>query len=421
MLVNTVIRSSSATLVLPFLVGFVFVALGDDLSAWVTANYWPSVTGSATFALPFVGAACAAVAAWEGARLRRGGVFGQAPVRSPLAITVPILLPVAAMGLLGMTAALIVSAAAADVGVGLPHLGITLVAAGILFANTLVGYLVGRTMPGVLAAPLALIGAFFFNAYPSSWSTYWLRHVVGGGLDSCCSVDAVIDQRAIVSGAVFAVAVCMAALFLIHRQGGTIAVAAALALTAAGFGTAGYIARDLPPDAVQPRPTSALICDGKQPTVCLWPEVEHRDLVQSESRKAVARLKEAGIRVPTTLTMAAKPEAGATKLGIATNGRPNDVPAGVASGLLPELPACALKGDAYPAAAALGPVAAWLYTTAGGPAQAVEGRFGPQEAALVQKVRGQSRAAQLDWYQSNMQAMKSCRTQPKLALAEGTP
>lgn len=421
MLVRTVIRSSSATLVLPFLIGFVFVALGDDLSAWVTAHYWPSATGNATFALPFVGAACAAVAAWEGARLHRGGVFDQAPVRSPLAITVPILMPVAAMGLLGMTAALLTSAAAADVGIGLPHLGITLVAAGVLLANTLAGHLIGRTMPGVLAAPLALIGAFFLNAYPSSWSTYWLRHVVGGGLDSCCSVDAVIDQRAIVSGGVFAAAVCLAALFLIHRRGGTIAVAAALVLTAGGFGAAGYIARDLTADAVQPRPTSALICDGNQPTICLWPEVEDRDMVQRESRKALARLKQAGIRVPTTLTMAAKPEAGATKLGIPTNLRANDVPAGVASGLLPEPPACALKGDPYPAAAAASPVAAWLYTTAGEPAQAVEGRFGPQEAALAQKVRKQPRAAQLDWYERNMQAMKSCRTQPQLTLAVGTP
>ncbi|WP_432093273.1 DUF7224 domain-containing protein [Streptomyces sp. bgisy100] len=421
MLLRTVIRSSSATFLLPFLLGFVFVALGDDLSAWGTAHYWPSATGRATFALPFVSAACAGTAAWEGARLRRGRVFDQAPVRGPLAVTLPLLLPVAALGLLGMLAALVISAAAADVGSGLPHLGILLVAGGVLVANTLAGYLVGRVIPGVLAAPLALIGGFFFNAYPSAWSVFWLRHLVGGGLDSCCSVDATVDPRALWSAGVFATAVCLAAIAVIHFRGRSGALAMAVALMTVGFGLAAYIAKDLGPEPVRARADDALICQGGgRPRICLWPELDDRAMVQRETHKAVGRLEQAGVRVPGTLTMAAHPGAGAAKLGIPSNPQPGDIPGGVASGLLPEPPACALNGAPYPAGHALGPVAAWLHTTAGEPVSAVAGRFGQPDAALAQQVLRQPRAAQVAWFQRNVTAMRSCGTQPQLRIAEGS-
>ncbi|TLQ42048.1 DUF7224 domain-containing protein [Streptomyces marianii] len=419
-LLRTTLRSSAATYVMPFLLGFVLVALGDDLSAWVTPHYWPSATGSSTFALPFVSAACAATAAWEGARLHRGAVFDQAPVRSPLAITVPVLLPVAVMGTLGMVTALLLSASAADTGWGIPDLGVILISLTVITANTLAGYLIGRTMSGVLAAPLALIAGFFLNAHPSSWSIYWLRHLVGGGLDSCCAADTVLDDRALWSAAVFTVAVCLAATLTIQRQGHVPALAAAVVLAASGFGLAAYIARDLGPEPVQARDTSALVCEGQQPRICLWPEVDDQPLVHREAAKSVDRLRKAGVSMPATLTMAQHPSPGTAKLGIPTNPRLADIPSGVASGLLPEPPTCALNGEPYPAAEAAGPVAAWLYATAGEPSDVVAGRFGPEEARLATAVMKQPRPAQLDWYERNRKALQSCSTPPQLAIA-GSP
>ncbi|MFI2214897.1 hypothetical protein [Streptomyces sp. NPDC020141] len=419
MLLRTLVRSSAATLVLPLLVGFVFLALSDDLSNWVTAHYWLSATGSSTFALPFVSAACAAVAAWEGARLNRGRVFAQAPVRGSWAITLPMLLPVMVMGLVAMGAALLISVMAAGLGAGVPHPGMLLVVTGVLASNILVGHLLGRVMPGVLAAPLALIGSFFLNAYPSSWSIYWLRHLVGGGLDSCCSVDSTVDERAVLSALVFTTGVCLGAALLVHRRGGMAALTAAVLLTAGGFATAAYIARDLTSEPVLPRATSALRCEGDRPQICLWPEVSDQGMVRREARTVVARLERAGIPAPHTLTMAARPPAGALKLGIPANPRAEDIPAGIASGLLPEPPACALDGEPFPAGIAAAPVASWLYATAGEPAQANAGRFGERETAFAQKVRKQPLAVQTDWYERNMKAMRHCGTQPQLGLAGG--
>ncbi|MER5888305.1 hypothetical protein ABT160_31175 [Streptomyces sp. NPDC001941] len=416
MLLRTLIRSSAATYLLPFLLGFVLIALNDDLSSWVTAHYWLSVTGTSTFTLPFVSAACAAVAAWEGARLHRGRVFDQAPVRSQLAISLPVLLPVAVMGLLGMLAALFAAASAADVGPGLPHPGILTVILGVLLANTLVGYIVGRVLSAVLAVPLALIGSFFAGAYPSSWSIFWMRHLLGGALDNCCAADGQVDARALAAPLVFTGAVIISALLLIQLRGRTVTLAAAAVVTAAGIAGAGYLARDLGPDPVTARPTSALQCQGEAPRICLWPEVEDPTGVARQTRAAVTRLTQAGLTVPTTLTMAAHPAAGAAKLGIATNPRPADIPGGVASGLLPtEPPQCARDGQPYPGGNAMIPLTAWLYATAGEPADSVAGRFGPQDFAVVQPVLKQPRDVQLAWYRTNLSALSSCGVQPQLA------
>ncbi|MEU7115046.1 hypothetical protein [Streptomyces sp. NPDC046182] len=416
MLLRTIARSSSATVLLPLLIGFVLLALGDDLSSWVTPHYWPSATGNAAFALPFVSAACAAGAAWEGARLTKGRVLDQVAVRGQVGIALPLLVPVLVMGVLGILVALFTSAVAADVPMGLPHFGILAVVLAMLVANTLVGYIVGRVMPGVLAAPLALIGSFFVTAYPASWSTFWPRYLVGGGLSSCCSLDTTIDTKALVGTAVFAAAVSCAALTLIHFRGRAVALGAAAALVAVGVGTSWSLVRDLGPEPLQARAAQALVCDeAAQPAVCLWPEVENPETVRQDARAAAARLVEAGVRIPPTLTMAAHPGKGALKLGIAPNPRSEDVAGGVASGLLPEPPACALEGP-YPAAAASGPVAAWLYATAGVPAETVAGRFGPQEGAFAQRVSKLPPREQLAWYEKNRAALRSCNTQPDLSI-----
>ncbi|MEE4594584.1 hypothetical protein V2J94_22310 [Streptomyces sp. DSM 41524] len=68
---------------------------------------------------------------------------------------------------------------------------------------------------------------------------------------------------------------------------------------------------------VTSRPTGDLVCDHGRPRICLWQEMDQRaDMVRTESRKAVARLRQAGIAVPATLTMADRPGPDETKLAI---------------------------------------------------------------------------------------------------------
>ncbi|GAA0534012.1 MULTISPECIES: DUF7224 domain-containing protein [Streptomyces] len=417
MLLRTIVRVSSGTRLLPFLAGFIVIALSDNLSEWVTPHYWLSATGTATLALSFVGPACAGAGAWEGSRLRRARISDQNAVRSPLAIAFPLLLPVFVMGVVGMAAALLVSAAAADVGFGMPNPGILAVEAVLIAANTLVGFVMGRLWAPIVAVPVTLIASFVANAYPVSWSIVWIRHLVGGGLQDCCMLDQSLDVWALVSAGAFGTGVSLSAAMLIQYRKAVPAIVAAAALLAAGFAGGAASAHGMGADPVTSRPTSDLECDHGQPHICLWPEMDHQaDMVRTETRKAVARLRQAGVAVPTTLTMADRPRSDETKLAIGPGITAVGVPTGVAAGLLPQSPACADNGERYPGADAYGPVGAWLSLTAGASPRSLTNRVAPPELALAQHVLKQSRQAQLAWYEHNTHAMRSCNERPQLGI-----
>ncbi|WP_413804260.1 hypothetical protein [Streptomyces sp. OE57] len=417
MLLRTVIRVSSGTRLLPILVGFIVIALGDNLSEWVTPHYWLSATGTASLALSFVGPACAGAGAWEGSRLRRARISDQNAVRSPLAIAFPLLLPVFVMGVAGMTAALLVSAAAADVGFGVPNFGILAVEAVLLAANTLVGFVLGRLWAPIIAVPLTLVASFVANAYPVSWSIVWIRHLVGGGLQDCCVLDQSLDVWALVSAGAFGTAVCLSAAVLIQYRKAAPAAVAAAALLAGGFAGGAASAHGIGADPVTSRPTSDLVCDHGRPRICLWPEMDHQaGMIRTESRKAVARLRQVGVTVPATLTMADRPGTDETKLAIGPGISAAGVPTGVAAGLLPQSPTCADNGEPYPAADAYGPVGAWLSLTAGASPTTLTNRVAPPELALAQHVLKQPRQTQLTWYERNTRAMRSCNATPQLDI-----
>ncbi|MFD7499821.1 hypothetical protein [Streptomyces sp. NPDC059850] len=417
MLLRTLLRLSSGTRLLPFLVGFIVLALGDNLSEWVTPHYWLSVTGNASLALTFVGPACAAAGAWEGSRIRRARLSDQSTVRSPLTVAVPLLLPVWTMGLIAMAAALLVSATAADVGIGMPNLGILAVEAVLLAANTLVGYLLGRLWAPVIAVPATLITSFVANAYPASWSILWIRHLVGGGLSDCCAIDQSLDSSALLSAGAVGVAVCLAAAVLI-RHGKTLpALLAASVLTCAGLAAGSASAHGMGADPVVSRPTSGLVCDHGRPRICLWPEMDGQAaMIRAQGHKAADKLRLAGVVVPATLTMADRPGRNEAKLAISPGTSTAGVATGVATGLLPPSPACSDNGAPYPAADAYNPVGAWLSLTAGASPHTLTNRVTPQELALAQHVLTQPRQAQLAWYERNTRAMRACNVRPHLAI-----
>ncbi|WP_405600770.1 hypothetical protein OG741_23030 [Streptomyces sp. NBC_01410] len=421
MLLRTLMRSSAATYVVPFLVVFVLVALGNDLTAWTTDHYWPSATANSTYAQPFIFTTCAALGAWEGARLTRGRVFKQASARSALGITAPILAPVVAGGVIAALVALFLSVGSADLGLGMPDVRVLGVELLLLIANTLVGHCIGRRWPAVISVPVVLVGAFICNAYPVAWSVLWVRHLVGAGLRNCCAVDQIMDPRALWSAAAFAVSLALACAVLINYRTSRQAVIVALALVMAGAGTAASAAYGLNADPVIARPTAGLICRGQGGVdVCLWPEVRDADMIRSETGKVIKALATAGVPTPAGFTMAASPAPGEAKLGVLPNAQAQDIPVGVVSGMMPSPPACASTGP-YPAGAARAPVAAWLLLTAGSSAETVTQQTGPMAAAVAQKVRQLPQATQLTWYQVNTRAMTTCTTKPQLVPVGGTP
>ncbi|MEU9102600.1 hypothetical protein [Streptomyces sp. NPDC048361] len=419
MRIRTMLRSSSALIVLPIVVVFVLAAIGTDMTSWTTAGYWPSATGSSTYALPFISTACAAMGAWEGARLTRGHVFSQVSVRSPLSISASVLVPVLAAGVIASLASLLLAAGSAGVGAGLPDLGILAAELVLLLANTLVGFCIGHRLPALISVPACLVGAFIVNAFPVSWSVLWLRHLVGGGLRGCCALDQVPDSHAVWSALLFAGGLSAACLVIINWRHLRPVFGVALAILIAGTGGAVATAHGLQADAASPRPQAALDCErGTATTVCLWPEVTNASTIRSETQKAVSKLQAFGIITPTTFTMVARPTAQEAKLGIGPNAGAQDVPPGVVGGLLPQPPACASQGP-YPAGEAVGPVAAWLMLTAGASENTLTVKAGPDATKLAHQIALMPKTEQLRWYAVNTAAMKTCTTKPQLIPVGG--
>ncbi|MFB6608509.1 hypothetical protein ACFCXR_33205 [Streptomyces noursei] len=421
MLWRTVLRSSSATWLAPLLAAFVALLVSDDLTANVTPSYWPSALGSASFALNFVAPACATAGAWEGARCTRGAVAHWAPARSGLGIAVPLLAPVFGLGALGMAVASALTISAGHPGAGMPPVGMVLVWLVILAAHTFAGFLLGRRLPLVISAPVALLLSFVVTAYPAAMEPLWLRHMVTGGLSSCCTLDQTPNWRAAASALVLAlgvIAAAVVALTVLDRRARTALIGAAVL---AGLVASGWLAYGLPADPVTARSTDELQCTSTTPKVCLWPEVNKPVMIRVTATDARHRLQQAGLTVPAELTMDSNPRPGAAFIGTWTDPTPSQVRMGLGVSLLPGQPPACADTQQFPGADAYVPTVAWLALTAGADPQDVANRFGPQDSAIAAKVRRAPPTQQLAWFTHNRQALNDCTTHPAPPPPAGTP
>ncbi|MFF2193516.1 hypothetical protein [Streptomyces sp. NPDC058157] len=418
----TLLRSSSATVLLPVLLCFNLLAVHANLRINVLKGYGPAVFGQAAYALPFVIAACAGSAAWEGARLRRAGVFDQAPVRGRLGIVLPVLVPVWLMGVSGLLAALVISAVASGAAPAPSHLGM-LGAEGLLAAAaTLTGYLAGRLLPGIVAAPVTLTAGFCLAAFPAAMDRAWPRQLVAGEFSMCCSTGSVIDPRAVWAPLIFAGGLCAAALLLVHRptpRNGALA----LLLAAAGAAAALPSAHGLGYYSVTARPDAELVCDtAGRPRVCLWPEVAADGRVVAQTRTFAARLEKAGVPMPATLTDTRTLGPGEARLGLRNHPRgAEDLASSLTSALLPPqgLPECARLTGRYPAIRASAPLSAWL-TAVALQSPPRPGQLSPDDTALVRQVLGAPHERQLAWFEYNREALTTCDRPALLTVPGGT-
>ncbi|MEU2452504.1 hypothetical protein ABZ605_20805 [Streptomyces sp. NPDC012765] len=412
MRIATLLRSSSAGLMLVLLAGYVLLLLSEPITMGTVPGYGPSVLGNASYTIPFAAAACAASGAWESARLRRGNVFGQTPSRSRLAIALPMLVPVWAMGVAGMLIAIGVAVSAAGTLPPFSHLGMFVVYALLMAAATLAGYLLGGRLPHLAAAPLAMVAGFCLTAFPGSWDTPWPRHLVAGAYDSCCSVGSVIDPVAVWAPLLFTGGIITACLLAIAQASRWKPLAALVAASVASV----FLVVNMDYDPVADRNPDALVCDtAGVPEVCLWPETPGRTRIAATTRTYSGRLKDAGLPVLSSLTQNRDLKPGQAGFGGKGQVREQDITANLANTLLPPIPECARTSHKYPAFPARGPLTAWLTAIATqAPPAPVQGRVSPDDAKLAQKVLTLPSDRQHAWYETNRAALTGCDQKPNL-------
>ncbi len=416
MLWRTVLRSSSATWLAPALAVFLAVFVQEDLLERVSYGSWLSALGSAGFALPFVAPACAAAGAWESTRLVRGRADRWLPSRSWLAVVFPLVTPVILLGVFGMVVASFFTIARAEPSVGGPSLGIIAMWVVVLAAHSMAGFLIGKRLPLVLAAPLALGLSFVLTAYPAAFEPLWLRHLVTGGLSECCSLNESLDWRGPGSAVVVALGVLVAALLMMTALSRAVRVSTALGALVAGLTGGVVLAQGLSAMPIVDRASTELHCEGSSPRICLWPEIAGSSLAEMVRENAIdARLRmiRAGLKVPATLTMSSKPGAGELYMGSWSQPTPTAVRSGIAGGLIPSgPPECWFSGQAYPGGAAFGPVDSWLTLTTGADATGLKDRYGPTDVALAVEVTKWAPSRQKAWFDYNSKSLRDCTTKP---------
>ncbi len=210
-----------------------------------------------------------------------------------------------------------------------------------------VGQALGRAMPEVVAAPVALLGSYAVLAFPRSFGDpLWLRHLAF--VDSCCNSPDQVSPRVIAAIATLATATVAAALLATlpgrRRAPGLLAAAVVLALA---WNLSTSLVNHLDWSPATPR-TGDIRCepsgDGE---VCAWPE---NAALLAELAAAWTTLQgtaqDHGLDLPTTVSERAQGQVvyGDGLISLTPQMSAEAVPEVLVTGALPSLDPCVVDG-----------------------------------------------------------------------------
>ena len=233
-------------------------------------NYGVAATAGATSSMVFLVGFVAMTAAWEAARLRRGGIWDAPHTRSRLDITIIAVTPSILLGavvLLGTVVAASVYGQA-----GMPEIRIVAVGFVAICSWSLVGFLAGLRLPMSVSLPSMLLAPFLWFAFVPALPVEWLRHLSGMYRD-CCRIGADIAPAALLAGLIMNVTIIVAALYAIGALRMRWSRIAATAMFVTGVMVSSAFAWNVGPIPEIARDPSALRCTEVGGTgLCLWPE-----------------------------------------------------------------------------------------------------------------------------------------------------
>ncbi len=388
----------------------------------VSDGYGTDATAAGTAALPFVGAICAACAAWDGSRLRRARVWGAPSVRSRVEMAFWSILPAVLAGCLAIGAAIGVQLLRSAAGP--PDLRLIAVAVLDLVAYGSAGFAAGVLLPFAVAGPLVIVATVFWLAFVPAMDPVWLRHMTGMfrdccGLQSDLAMDAVIASTVMNFGIIAAAALLVSGLARRARLGGSLAALSVAALVGVLFvGGMTYA-------PTVPRDPAALLCrEAGDARVCVWPEHEAR---LGEVAEIVADVRagwqQAGMTVPTHFTEAdptIAPE-GAVAFGFNARLSTRDVIIGdLARGKLPPFPDCP---GGYTGSIAFEYLEAWYAATGGMSSDEMEVRYTyptdpfPTTFSVLDQLPSVSPEVRRDWIARAEDVSQACDEWPAELIA----
>ncbi|MEU1600461.1 hypothetical protein ABZ468_48870 [Streptomyces sp. NPDC005708] len=304
---TTLLRTSAAVRTAPFLAAgcayFFFVGIQPSLH--FLGLDWPTraVTFSLSSTLPPVYALTAAVACFEGHRLRKLRTWGIGPARSEPAIAARSLLAILGVFAVAVSAVPVVTLITTGSGID----GYALAALALPLVNiagyALLGYSVGRRINALYAAPALAVSVQLLVGTSVSYLPYWPRHI--SGIVEPVGFGEAFEPVVFLTTTAATVAVGLAvALICLPTARRTVAVAAALSIAAVGFLVPYRITANWSFSAPTVAGLADTTCAGTAPKVCL-PTVAGVDAAALQTRVSgvLTTLANAGAipQVPTSV------------------------------------------------------------------------------------------------------------------------
>jgi len=328
-------------------------------------NYGVAATAGATSSMAFLVGFVAMTAAWEAARLRRGGMWAAPHTRSRLEITITAVTPSILLGavfLLGTVAAASLYGQA-----GLPEIRMVVVGFIAICAWSLVGFLAGLRLPMSVALPSMLLAPFLWFAFVPALPVEWLRQLSGMYRD-CCRIGADISPAALLAGLIMNVTIIVVALYAIGALRMRWSRIVATAMLVVGVMISSAFAWNVGPIPEVARDRSALKCSMVGATeLCLWPEHDSPTQVfRPTLNTVIVALARDGLPIPGRWSeeLASTTTVDTLMLDL-WKPDPDEIRWSIAQGLAP-WPACSEASDSAFSGSSIDVLRGWWFTAMGG-------------------------------------------------------
>lgn len=399
---------SSTTVIVSPLLCVLGVLVSMSNATFVDA-YWLDLSSKSTVSLLFLAPGFAALAAWDAARWRS---LMQGSARSWVSVLGLVVTYVAVATSGTFLVSLLVLGVQVTPSVGFPRLDVLALGVAVTCAYTALGFVLGRFLPGLTAAPLAFGLVWGWVAYTPAVQPFWLRNITGNIGSSCCSLDVELVPLALLAPVTVAVALLAASVTVLSWPGRRAAWVLSAGGVALGVVVAATMMSGVGADPVQRRhgPQDCIEDAGRD--FCAWPEhaEELRQTVPALGRAAGA-LSTAGLDVPSTLRENTKSsDRWSFSLG---GGSPELRARTLVLSQLDELPPPCTDRTAgvWPAGVDYELAGAWLLVVAGTPAADAADSTGASLPALT-RMLGTGPRAQVRWYRAALAAMRTCDPVP---------
>jgi hypothetical protein len=328
-------------------------------------NYGVAATAGATSSMAFLVGFVAMTAAWEAARLRRGGIWDAPHTRSRFDITIIAVTPSILLGavfLLGTVVAASVYGQA-----GMPEIRIVAVGFVAICAWSLVGFLAGLRLPMSVSLPSMLLAPFLWFAFVPALPVEWLRQLSGMYRD-CCRIGADISPAALLAGLIMNVTVIVVALYAIGALRMRWSRIVATAMLVIGVMVSSAFAWNVGPIPEVARDRSALKCSTVGAVeLCLWPEHDSPTQVfRPTLNTVIVELARDGLPIPGRWSeeLASTTTVDTLMLDL-WKPDPDEIRWSIAQGLAP-WPACSEASNSGFSGSSIDVLRGWWFTAMGG-------------------------------------------------------